>query len=257
MERAFELLDQPPEVEQRPNARRLDRAVGRLTFDGVSFSYDGRTDVLRDVDFSIEPGTRLGIVGRTGAGKSTLASLVTRFYDPTDGRILLDGVDLRDYRLADLRDQFALVLQEPVLFSNTIAANLSYARPEATMEEVVAAARAADAHGFICALPDGYDTVVGDRGMRLSGGERQRISIARAFLKDAPILILDEPTSAVDRDTEASIMTAMQRLMRGRTALMIAHRLSTLEHCDALIEIDEGRVRFVERDRLRAVEPAA
>ena len=185
----------------------------------------------------------MGIAGPTGAGKTTLVSLLTRFYDPTDGRILLDGVDLRDYRLADLRAQFAIVLQEPVLFSTTIAREhrLRATRRRAE-DEIVAAARAANAHDFISALPEGYETQVGERGMRLSGGERQRISLARAFLKDAPMLILDEPTSSVDVGTEAVIMEAMERLMQGRTTFMIAHRLSTLDICDARLELDAGRI---------------
>ena len=165
-----------------------------------------------------------------------------RFYDPVGGSILLDGVDLRDYRLADLRNQFALVLQDPVLFSASIAENIAYARPDASEREIMEAARLADAHDFIVRLPAGYQTPVGERGMRLSGGERQRISLARAFLKDAPILILDEPTSSVDRNTEAVILEALERLMHGRTTLMIAHRLSTLDVCDARIEIDSGRI---------------
>src|SRR3989442_7004481 len=155
-----------------------------------------------------------------------------RFYDPTDGCILLDGIDLRDYKAADLRRQFAVVLQEPVLFSTTIAENIAYARPEATFEELVTAAKAADAHDFITSLPDGYETIVGERGMRLSGGERQRVALARAFLKDAPILVLDEPTSSVDHQTEATIIAAMERLMAGRTTIMIAHRLTPLGNCD-------------------------
>jgi ATP-binding cassette, subfamily B, bacterial len=194
------------------------------------------------VSFALEPGTRLGISGRTGAGKTTLIGLLTRFHDPCEGGILLDGIDLRHYRLADLRNQFALVLQEPVLFSSSIAENIAYARPDAREDEIVAAAKAANAHDFIVSLPDGYATKVGERGMRLSGGERQRISLARAFLKDAPILILDEPTSSVDVGTEAAIMGAMERLMAGRTTLMIAHRLSTLERCDLRLELDGGRV---------------
>jgi ATP-binding cassette subfamily B protein len=165
-----------------------------------------------------------------------------RFYEPTAGRILLDGVDLREYRLRDLRDQFALVLQEPVLFSTTIAENIAYGREGATHEEIVQAARSAVAHDFISALPDGYDSIVGERGMTLSGGERQRIALARAFLKDAPILLLDEPTSSVDVGTEAAIVDAMSRLMSGRTTLMIAHRLSTLDVCDIRVQLDRGRL---------------
>jgi ATP-binding cassette subfamily B protein len=250
-ERAFELLDETPDVQEKPHARRLGRARGGLEFRDVSFGYDGQLSVLRDISFSIAPGTRLGIVGKTGAGKTTLVSLITRFYDPTAGAILLDGVDLRDYRLADLRNQFGIVLQEPVLFSTSIAENIAYARPGARMRDVIAAADAANAHDFVRELPDGYGTVVGERGMRLSGGERQRIALARAFLKDAPILILDEPTSSVDTQTEAAIMEASERLMQGRTSLMIAHRMSTLENCDARFEIEFGRLVRPTGARLR------
>jgi ATP-binding cassette, subfamily B, bacterial len=250
-ERAFELLDEIPDVQEKPHARRLGRARGAIEFRDVSFGYNGQVSVLRDVSFAIVPGTRLGIVGKTGAGKTTLVSLITRFYDPTAGAILLDGVDLRDYKLADLRNQFGIVLQEPVLFSTSIAENIAYARPEASWRDVIAAADAANAHEFIGELSDGYDTVVGERGMRLSGGERQRIALARAFLKDAPILILDEPTSSVDTKTETAIMEASERLMQGRTSLMIAHRLSTLENCDARFEIEYGRLVRPSGARLR------
>ncbi|HKO24574.1 MAG TPA: ABC transporter ATP-binding protein, partial [Chloroflexota bacterium] len=241
-ERAFSLLDEAPGVAERPDARPLGRAKGTVTFQGVSFAYGQDRPVLHEISFAIGAGTRLGIVGTTGAGKTTLVSLLTRFYDPTGGRILLDGVDLCAYKLADLRNQFAIVLQEPVLFSTSIAENIAYGRPDAGDDEIVAAARAANAHDFIVNLPQGYETLVGERGMRLSGGERQRISLARAFLKDAPILILDEPTSSVDTKTEAAIMDAMERLMQGRTTVMIAHRLSTLAHCDARLEMEHGRL---------------
>ena len=241
-QRSFAILDQDPDVPEKPHPRRLLRARGRIVFRDVAFGYRDGPAVLRHVAFEVEPGTRLGISGPTGAGKTTLAGLVTRFYDPTAGAVELDGVDLRDYRLADLRSQFAMVTQDPVLFSASIAENIAYSNPAASFEQIEAAARAANADDFVRGLPDGYDTLVGERGMRLSGGERQRIALARAFLKDAPILILDEPTSAVDVRAEAQIMDSMERLMVGRTTLMIAHRLSTLGACDAWIEVGAGGV---------------
>jgi len=242
IKRAFELLDEVPDVAERPHARPLKRATGAIEFCDVGFAYDRENLVLDGVSFAIAAGTRLGIAGRTGAGKSTLMSLLMRFYDPSRGQILLDGVDLRDYKLAELRNQFAIVMQETVLFSTSIAENIAYGRPGASFQDIVTAAKVANAHDFIVTLPDGYDTLVGERGLRLSGGERQRIALARAFLKDAPILILDEPTSAIDVVTEALIMEAMQRVMAGRTTLMIAHRLSTLEVCDARLVIEHGRL---------------
>jgi ATP-binding cassette subfamily B protein len=241
-QRVFELLDEPPHVEERPDARPLIRARGAIEFSSVSFGYDDDTLVLHNIDFSVPAGARLGIAGRTGAGKTTLVSLLMRFYDPTSGAIRLDGHDLRDYSVRDLRNQFALVLQEPVLFSGTIAENIGYGRLDACFADIEQAAAAANAHDFITRLPNGYDTLVGERGMRLSGGERQRISLARAFLRDAPILILDEPTSSVDVKTELAIMDSMQRLMNNRTTFMIAHRLSTLDHCDLIMEIEHGEI---------------
>jgi len=241
-ERAFALLDEQPDVPERPHARAVTRATGAVEFRDVAFAYGPDRPVLQDVSFAIAPGTRLGVVGATGAGKTTLISLLTRFYDPTAGQILLDGVDLRDYKLEDLRRQFAVVLQETVLFSASIAENIAYAAPGASREQIVAAAHAANAHEFIVRLPRGYDTHVGERGAQLSGGQRQRIALARAFLKDSPVLILDEPTSAVDADTEAKILGAMRHLMRGRTVLLISHRPSTLERCQALLVLEHGRV---------------
>jgi ATP-binding cassette, subfamily B, bacterial len=241
-ERVFFVLDEEPDLVERPNARPLTRSRGDVEFQHVSFAYDGGCDVLHGVSLQVAAGTSVGVAGTTGAGKTTLISLLTRFYDPSSGEILLDGVDLRDYRIPDLRNQFAIVLQESVLFSSSIAENIAYARPQADRADVVAAAKAANAHEFIRALPDEYDTVVGERGMRLSGGERQRIALARAFLKDAPILILDEPTSSVDVKTEAVIMEAMSRLMEARTTFMIAHRLGTLEQCDVRVELEDGRL---------------
>jgi ATP-binding cassette subfamily B protein len=212
-----------------------------VEFRDVSFGYEESHPILRDLSVIIPAGIRVGIAGKTGVGKTTLVSLLNRFYDPSSGQILLDGVDLRHYKLVDLRQQFALVLQEPVLFSTTIAENIAYGRLGASQHEIVEAAKAADAHDFIMHLPKGYQTRVGERGMRVSGGERQRISLARAFLKNAPILILDEPTSSVDVKTEAVIMDAMERLMRGRTTFFISHRPNTLQNCDIVISLENGR----------------
>jgi ATP-binding cassette, subfamily B, bacterial len=259
-ERVYSILDQAPDFVDPPDARPLARAAGAVEFRNVSFAYEPGHRVLHGISFEVPPGAVLGIAGTTGAGKTTLISLLTRFYDPSSGEILLDGVDIRHYKLADLRNQFAIVLQEPVLFSASIAENIAYGRPGADSADVVAAAKAASAHDFISALPDGYATPVGERGVRLSGGERQRISLARAFLKDAPLLILDEPTSSIDARTEAEILKAMKRLMRGRTTFLIAHRASTLKICDARLEIEHGRVEVTPspaRPAPRPLRPAA
>jgi ATP-binding cassette subfamily B protein len=242
LERAYALLDEHPDVVERPNARPLDRAAGHIVFDCVTFGYAGEQPVIENASFEVTRGSFVGVVGTTGAGKTTLAGLLPRFYDARSGRVLLDGVDVRDYRLDDLRRQFAIVLQDPVLFSTTIAENILYARPSASSDEVVAAARAANAHGFIEALADGYETVVGERGMRLSGGERQRVSLARAFLRDAPVLILDEPTSAVDMATERAISEAMERLVEGRTTFLITHRRTMLADVAQILYVEGGRV---------------
>jgi ATP-binding cassette subfamily B protein len=252
-ERAFSLLDETPDVVERKHGVPLPHAEGAINFRNVCFAYDRDHSVLRDISLEIKPRTRVGIIGMTGAGKSTLVSLLTRFYDPTEGEILLDGVDLRNYKLADLRHQFGIVLQESVLFSTSIAENIAYARPDASNHEIIEAAKAAHAHEFIARLPDGYATLVGERGMQLSGGERQRIALARAFLKNAPILILDEPTSSIDIKTEKQIMEIMERLSIGRTVFIIAHRVSTLRHCDLLLGIDKGRVAFVTSDIAKAL----
>ncbi|MBD1810655.1 ABC transporter ATP-binding protein/permease [Microcoleus vaginatus DQ-U2] len=253
-ERAFYLLSETPDVIECKHTKSVSRVSGAVTFDNVSFAYDKAHPILRHISFEVTPGTRVGITGRTGAGKTTLLNLLTRFYDPSDGQIILDGINLRDYKLADLRNQFAIVLQEPVLFSTSIAENIAYARPDASEHDIIAAAKAANAHEFIVSLPQGYETQVGERGMRLSGGQRQRISLARAFLKDAPILILDEPTSSVDNKTEAAIMEAMERLMNNRTTFMIAHRLSTLESCDKLLVIENGRLVSVTSEVSAAIK---
>ncbi len=259
-DRAFSLLEETPEVRNRPHARPLAKAAGNVAFHDVTFAYMPSRPVLRDVCFEAAAGSRVGILGPSGSGKSTLVGLLARFYDADAGEVRLDGVEIRDYRLADLRNQFAFVLQEPVLFSTSVAENIAYGRPQASRQEIMDAAQAADAHEFIMKLPQGYDTELGERGARLSGGERQRISLARAFLKDAPILILDEPTSSVDIRTEAGIMEATEKLMQGRTTFMIAHRLSTLENCDLLLVLENGRLTSVSRNLAEAVEhlrPAA
>jgi len=239
---SLNLLDREPEVRERPDAVELGRARGYVAARDLDFSYHGRRDTLADVSFEVQPGERVAVVGHTGAGKSTLMSLLIRFYDPSSGAIEIDGVDIRDLKLDSLRDQISVVLQEPLLFSGTIAENIRYGRLEADEEEIRDAARAANAHDFIEGLPDGYGTVLGERGAHISGGERQRICVARAFLKDAPILILDEPTSSIDSRTERVILDALDDLMEGRTSFMIAHRLSTVRHADQILVMNEGRI---------------
>ncbi|MBW3556346.1 MAG: ABC transporter ATP-binding protein/permease [Actinobacteria bacterium] len=241
-EMAEELLATQPEVVESESAVTMDRAEGAVEFDGVSFDYPGRENTLRNLSFTVKPGETVAIVGPTGAGKSTLASLLPRFYDPSAGRILLDGTDLRDLTLESLRAQMSLVLQEPLLFTGSIKENIRYGRLEASDEEVREAARAANAHDFIKRLPKRYGTKLGERGAKLSGGERQRICIARAFLKDAPILILDEPTSSIDSRTEATILEALERLAEGRTTFMIAHRLSTVRSASQILVVSDGEI---------------
>ncbi len=244
--RVFGVLDEQPEVQERKGAKPLDRATGAFALRDVRFGYDPAKPVLTGISVDVPAGTRVGIAGKTGSGKSTLLSLLPRFYDPQAGAILLDGADVRDIQLTDLRRQFSIVLQESVLFSTSVRENIAYGRLDATQEEIEAAAHAAAAHDFVSKLPEGYDTQVGERGTRLSGGERQRIALARAFLRDAPVLILDEPTSALDTGTEELVIAALERLMKDRTTFMIAHRLSTLESCDMRLEIVDGGVRVRE-----------
>ena len=239
---AFELVDTPVDVREKPGAVELRSVRGELTFEHVSFSYTTRRETLSDISFTVPAGRAVAIVGPTGAGKSTLVSLMPRFYDPEHGRVLIDGHDLRDVTLASLREQFSIVLQEPLLFSGTIADNIAYGLPGAGHDEIEEAARAANAHDFITRLPDGYQTRLGERGTKISGGERQRIAVARAFLRNAPILILDEPTSSIDSKTETVILDALERLMEGRTTVMIAHRLSTVRGVDQILVLDHGRI---------------
>ncbi len=238
----FNLLDTQPDIKDSPHAKPMRHTAGHIVYDKINFSYSGRTDTLKGVSFEANPGQVIGIVGPTGAGKTTLVSLLPRFYDPKAGRILLDGRDLRDLTLKSLRDQISVVLQEPLLFSGSIAENIRYGRLDATHEEIIAAAKGANAHDFIMRLPQKYDTMLGERGAAVSGGERQRISVARAFLKNAPVLILDEPTSSVDSKTEAVILEALDRLMAGRTTFLIAHRLSSLRHADKILVVNHGEL---------------
>ncbi|WP_170234234.1 ABC transporter ATP-binding protein [Segetibacter aerophilus] len=248
VDRVFSVLDEEKEVDDNPHAIHLDRAKGAFQFKDVSFCYDVERPILKEVSFEVRPGDRVGIMGSTGAGKSTLVSLLNRFYDPSTGVVMVDEVDIKKYKLKDYRSQFSIVLQEPVLFSTTISENIRYGKPGATEKEIIEAAKAANAHDFIIRSKDGYNTMVGERGLQLSGGERQRISIARAFIKNAPILILDEPTSSLDVKTEAQIMEAMERLMEGRTTFMITHRLDTLSSCNFILHLEEGKLVEVVRD---------
>ena len=240
--RVLEVLETRREIEDRPGARRVERLSGLVRVEHVTFGYDRDRPVLQDVSIEVRPGETLAICGPTGAGKSTLAGLVPRFHDPWSGRVTIDGLDVRDIELKSLRSQIAVVLQEPFLFPVSIAENIAYGRPHVSPREIEQAARAANAHEFISRLPHGYDTVVGERGATLSGGERQRISVARAMLKDAPVLILDEPTSAVDSATEAALLEALRRLMNGRATIVIAHRMSTITKANCIVVLEHGRL---------------
>jgi len=241
-ERVFEILDSPPSVADAADAVMIPRIEGRVEFWNVTFGYNASHPVLKKFNLSVEPGEMIGLVGHSGAGKSTTINLLCRLYDVTEGQILIDGIDIRKIRQKELRSQIGLVMQDPFLFNGTIAENISYSKAGATLEEVIEAAKAANAHDFITAKPDGYDTVVGERGNALSGGERQRISVARAILHNPRILILDEATSAVDTDSEKQIQEAITRLIKGRTTFAIAHRLSTLRYADRLVVIKAGQI---------------
>lgn len=240
--RCFEVLDRQDDVPDAPNAKAIAGAKGEIVFQDAAFAYDEAHPILRGVNLRVEPGQTVAFVGGTGAGKSTLLSLVPRFYDPTGGRVLLDGHDLRSITKRSLRENISIVLQDTLLFSTTIRENIAYGRPEATEEEIIEAAKRAQAHDFIMATPDGYRSQVGERGGHLSVGQRQRIGIARAFLKNAPILVLDEPTSALDPTTEAAIMATLEQLMEGRTTLIITHRIATIHRVDKIVVLANGTV---------------
>jgi ABC-type multidrug transport system fused ATPase/permease subunit len=240
--RCFEVLDRHDDVVDSPDAITISQAKGNIAFQNVSFGYAQDRHVLHDVDLGIEPNQIVALVGGTGAGKSTLLSLVPRFYDPTTGSVALDGRDLRQITKKSLRAQIGIVLQDTLLFSTTVRENIAYGRPDATEEEIVDAARRAQADEFIRELPNGYVSTIGERGGHLSVGQRQRIGIARAFLKNTPILLLDEPTSALDPATEAAIMETIKQLMRGRTTLIATHRLATIHNVDQIVVLERGRV---------------
>jgi subfamily B ATP-binding cassette protein MsbA len=247
-ERIFELLDTHTEVTEKPGAYALSPFRGEIEFREVTFGYEESPGkILRGVSFSVKAGQMVAIVGRSGAGKTTLVNLLPRFYDVSSGGILIDGVDIRDVTLASLRRQIGIVTQDTVLFDDTIAANVAYGSPGATREEIEAAARAAHAHDFVVGLAKGYETLIGERGQRLSGGQRQRLAIARALLKNAPILVLDEATSALDTESELLVQEALANLMLNRTSFVIAHRLSTIRRADAIIVLERGRVAEIGR----------
>jgi ABC-type multidrug transport system fused ATPase/permease subunit len=242
LRRVFEVIDAVPDIQDRPDARTLPTVQGAVEFRNVTFGYEPGRPVLNGINLKTDPGKIVALVGRTGAGKTTMASLLLRFYDPTGGAVLLDGHDLRDLKLSWLRRQVSVVLQDPILFSTTVAENIAYGLPGATMEQIRKASERAQADDFIRTLPNGYETILGERGVNLSGGQRQRLSIARAFLKNAPILVLDEPTSALDVHTEEALLSALRELMKGRTTFIIAHRLSTVRQSDLVIVLENGQI---------------
>lgn len=243
MDRMFEFLDESYDIEDSPHAKSLTSVKGKLDFENVSFTYNKEeADVLHNVSLSVEAGETIALVGMSGGGKSSLISLIPRFYDVSEGSIKLDGTDIRDFQVRSLRDNIGMVLQDNILFSESVRANILMGNPEASDEEMIAAAKAANAHEFIMSLPDGYDTKIGERGVKLSGGQKQRVAISRVFLKNPPLLILDEATSALDLESEHLIQEALEKLAKDRTTFIVAHRLSTITHADRIIVIDHGRI---------------
>lgn len=240
--RVFEILDTTPTITDAPDAQDMPHIEGRITFANTSFSYDDRMAVLKNISLDIAPGEIVALVGQTGAGKSTVFNLIPRFYDPTENSVKIDGIDLRSVKQESLRQQIGMVPQETILFGGTIYDNIAYGRLDATEAEIIEAAKAANAHDFITAFPDGYQTIVGERGVKLSGGQRQRIAIARAIIKDPRILLLDEATSSLDNESEALVQEALERMMQGRTTVMIAHRLSTVKVAHRIIVLDQGEI---------------
>ena len=258
-ERVFEILDAEPDIADAPHAMALPEVAGRIQFRDVTFAYEEEKPVLKHIHFDVEPGEMIGLAGHSGAGKSTLINLICRFYDVNEGAILIDGKDVRDVAVQSLRSQIGVVLQDPFLFNGTVVENIAYGKPDATMRQIIAAAKAANAHDFIMNFPDAYDTQVGERGTKISTGERQRLAIARAILKDPRILILDEATASVDTETEAQIQEALERLVKGRTTFAIAHRLSTLRNANRLFILEKGELvemgtheELIERDGIYA-----
>lgn len=244
MDRVFELMEEPYEVTDKKDARALPAIQGEIEFDHVEFAYEEEGfPVLRDMNFTVKPGETVALVGMSGGGKSTIVSLIPRFYDVTGGAIRIDGHDIREIQTKTLRDQIGMVLQDSILFSDSVRSNIMMGKPDASEEEIVSAAKAANAHDFIMELPNGYETTVGERGVKLSGGQKQRLSIARVFLKNPPMLILDEATSALDLESEALIQDSLSRLAHDRTTLIVAHRLSTITHADKILVIDHGELK--------------
>jgi ATP-binding cassette subfamily B protein len=243
--RIFEIMDSVPEVEEKKNPVRILEMNGDVELKEVTFSYEPNNPVLKDINFHVKAGEMIGIVGHSGAGKSTLTNIITRLYDVTDGSITIDGIDVKDLSLKDLHSQIGVVLQETFLFMGTIGENIAYAKPEATNEEIIQAAKIANAHDFILKLKDGYDTLIGSRGQSLSGGEKQRIAIARAVLLNPKILILDEATASLDTETEKQIQEALEKLIKGRTTFSIAHRLSTLRNANRLVVVEKGKIEEI------------